>query len=114
MRTSTTWRTLSLTVICLLVLTSVVGCSSMAGKMAGKWQVEGSDVTIQFNSGQSLTSTEGPGTYRSIDSTHVRLALPDAGVAGMTSGDYTISFPTSDTMTLVDAAGTTYQLTKVK
>lgn len=113
MSTRVTWRT-AVAVACVLALLSVVGCSSMAGKMAGKWQVDGTEVTIQFNSGDSLSSSVGPGTYRSIDSSHVRLNLPDAGIAGMKSGDYSISFPTAGTMKLTDAAGTTYTLTKVK
>lgn len=114
MKTRTAWRSVAIAVACILALLATASCSSMAGKMAGKWQVDGTDATIQFNSGDSLSSSVGPGTYRSVNSTHVKLALPDAGIAGMKSGEYTVSFPTADTMTLVDAAGVSFGLTRVK
>lgn len=115
MRALTMWRTTILTAVFLLALASVVGCSSMAGQMSGQWQIEGTDQTMKFNSGQSLVSSSGPGTYRSLDSKHVRLALAASGVGGLVSGDYEISFPDGNTMVLMHSeTGNTTRLTRVK
>ncbi|MHB0879193.1 MAG: hypothetical protein ACYC5O_24410 [Anaerolineae bacterium] len=115
MQTRTMWRTTVLMMVFLIALASLAGCSSMAGKMSGAWQIEGTDETITFNSGSSLVSSNGPGTYRSVDNTHVRLALAEAGVGGLVSGEYEISFPDGDTMVLVNtASGNTSRLTRAE